>query len=37
VGFNSLREGQGVEFEVRKDPGGRLHAMRVRLTQPKGE
>ena len=34
VDFNSLREGQQVEFEVRPDPSGRPHAMRVRLAQP---
>ncbi len=37
VDFNSLREGQQVEFEVRQDPSGRPHAMRVRLAQPTGE
>lgn len=37
VDFNSLREGQQVEFEVRQDPSGRPHAMRVRLAQTKGE
>jgi len=26
-----------VEFEVTRDPNGRLHAIRVRLAQPKGE
>ena len=35
VDYNSLREGQQVEFEVRQDPSGRPHAMRVRLAQPK--
>jgi CspA family cold shock protein len=34
VDYGSLREGQEVEFEVTRDPNGRLHAMRVRLTQP---
>ena len=37
VDFNSVGEGQQVEFEVRQDPGGRPHAMRVRLAQPTGE
>ena len=37
VDFNSLREGQQVEFQVRQDPSGRPHAMRVRLAQPKAE
>ena len=37
VDYGSLREGQEVEFEVTRDPNGRLHAIRVRLTQPKGE
>jgi len=26
-----------VEFEVTRDPNGHLHAIRVRLAQPKGE
>jgi cold shock CspA family protein len=34
VDYGSLREGQEVEFEVTRNPNGRLHAMRVRLTQP---
>jgi cold shock CspA family protein len=34
VDYGSLREGQEVEFEVTRDTNGRLHAMRVRLTQP---
>ena len=37
VDFDSLREGQQVEFEVRQDPSGRPHAMRVRLAQPTSE
>jgi len=37
VDYGSLREGQEVEFEVTRDPNGRLHAIRVRLAQPKGE
>ncbi len=37
VDFNSLREGQQVEFEVRQDPSDSPHAMRVRLAQPTGE
>jgi len=37
VDYGSLREGQKVEFEVTQDPNGHLHAIRVRLAQPKGE
>ena len=37
VDYNSLREGQQVEFEVRQDPSGRTHAMRVRFAQPTGK
>jgi CspA family cold shock protein len=37
VDYGSLREGQEVEFEVTRDPNGRLHAIRVRPAQPKGE
>jgi cold shock CspA family protein len=37
VDYGSLREGQEVEFEVTRDPSGRLHAIRVRLAQPKGK
>jgi CspA family cold shock protein len=37
VEYGSLREGQSVEFEVTRDPGGHLHAIRVRLALPKGE
>ena len=36
VDYGSLREGQEVEFGVTRDPNGHLHAMRVRLAQPKG-
>lgn len=37
VEYNSLREGQQVEFEVAKGRNGRSQAVRVRLAQPKGE
>lgn len=37
IDYTSLREGQQVEFEVGKRPDGRLQALKVRLTQPKGE
>ena len=37
IDYNSLREGQQVEFEVGKRPDGRPQAIRVRLAQPKGE
>lgn len=37
VGYDSLREGQEVEFEVRRAFGGRLRATKVRLAQPKDE
>ena len=37
VDFNSLREGQGVEFEVGKGRDGRPQAVRVRLVQPEAE
>ena len=37
VDYNSLREGQQVEFEVGKGADGRSQAVRVRLIQPKGE
>ena len=33
VDFNSLREGQQVEFEVGQDRNGRPQAVRVRLAQ----
>jgi CspA family cold shock protein len=36
VDYGSLREGQKVEFEVRRDPAGHLHAIRVRLAPPEG-
>ncbi len=37
IDYNSLREGQQVEFEVGQGRDGRLHAIRVRLARPKGE
>ncbi len=37
VEFNSLSEGQEVEFEIGKGPDGRPTAVKVRLAQPKGE
>ena len=37
VDYNSLREGQQVEFEVGQGRNGRDQAVRVRLPQPKGE
>jgi len=37
VEYSSLREGQQVEFEVGPGRNGRLQAIRVRLSQPKGE
>ena len=36
VDYNSLREGQQVEFEVERGRDGRLQAVKVRLAQPKG-
>ena len=36
VDYNSLREGQQVEFEVSQEPDGSC-AVKVRLAQPKGE
>ena len=36
VNFNSLREGQQVEFEVRQGSDGSC-AVKVRLVQPKAE
>jgi len=36
VDYNSLREGQQVEFEVGEGPDGSC-AVKVRLAQPKGE
>jgi cold shock CspA family protein len=35
VDFNSLREGQGVEFEVGKRCNGRSQAVKVKLLQSK--
>jgi CspA family cold shock protein len=37
VDYNSLREGQEVEFEAGKGRDGRLQAVKVRLAQPKSE
>jgi len=37
VGYDSLREGQEVEFEVEQDRNDRPQAVRVRLVQLKGE
>jgi CspA family cold shock protein len=37
VGYDSLREGQQVEFEVRQGRDGRPQAVKVRLAQPKTE
>ena len=37
VDFNSLREGQEVEFEVGRGRSGRPQAVKVRLAQPQGE
>ncbi len=37
VGYNSLREGQEVEFELAKGRDGHPQAVSVRLAQPKGE
>jgi len=37
VHYNSLREGQRVEFEVGKGRNGRPQAIKVRLAQPRGE
>ena len=37
VEYSSLIEGQEMEFGVTRDPNGHLHAIRVRLAQPKGE
>jgi cold shock CspA family protein len=36
VDYNSLREGQQVEFEVSQEPDGSC-AVKVKLAQPKGE
>ncbi len=37
VDYDSLREGEEVEFEVGRDRIGRPQAVRVRLAQPKTE
>jgi CspA family cold shock protein len=37
VQFDSLREGQQVEFELGKGRDGRPQAVKVRLAQPKGQ
>jgi CspA family cold shock protein len=37
VDYDSLREGQEVEFEVRRAFGGRPQAVNVRLAQAKAE
>ena len=37
VDYNSLREGQEVEFEVSPGRDGRSRAVKVRLAEPKGE
>ena len=37
IDYNSLREGQQVEFEIRQGSDGRPQAVRVRLSRPKGE
>ena len=37
VDYNSLREGQQVEFEVGRGRNGRSQAVRVRLAQREGE
>jgi len=37
VEFNSLSEGQEVEFETGRGRDGRPQAVSVRLAQPKGE
>ena len=37
VDFNSLREGQQVEFEVGQGRNGRTQAVRVRLARLEGE
>jgi CspA family cold shock protein len=37
VDYNSLREGQQVEYEVGRGRNSRPQAVRVRLAQPKGE
>ena len=37
VGYDSLREGKEVEFEVGRDRIGRAQAVKLRLAQPKSE
>ena len=37
VEYGSLREGQGVEFEVGQGRDGRKQAVNVRLAEPKGK
>ena len=37
VEYNSLTEGQQVEFEIGQGRDGRPQAVRVRLAQPEGE
>ncbi len=37
VDYDSLREGQEVEFEIGKGRNGRLQAVKVKLAQPKAE
>jgi len=37
VEFDTLREGQEVEFDMGKGRDGRSQAVRVRLAQPEGE
>jgi CspA family cold shock protein len=37
VNYDSLREGQRVEFEVGKGRNGRAQAIKVRLAQPTGK
>ncbi len=37
VNYDSLTEGQQVEFEIGQGRDGRPTAVRVRLTQPEGE
>ena len=37
VDYDSLREGQEVEFEVGQGRDGRPQAVKVRLAQPQGE
>ena len=37
VDYDSLREGEEVEFEVERGRNGRWRAVRVRLAEPKDE